>query len=208
MSLFGKILENVKWHYETKRTRMIWGWRLGYLGHGCIIDRGVRIKGAQRIRIGDNSRLCVGCSILAAAKNDYVTIGDKCNISRFACLDAAGGYVTLGDNVFVGVNTSVGGHGGCSIGNDCQIAAFCYIIAANHIFDDPNTLIRLQGYDKRGIKIDEDCWLGNGVSVLDGVNVGRGSVLAAHCVVTKDVEPYSVMAGIPAKFLRERGTKP
>jgi acetyltransferase-like isoleucine patch superfamily enzyme len=65
--------------------------------------------------------------------------------------------------------------------------------------------IRLQGHTLKGIDIGEDCWLGNGVTVLDGVNVGRGCVLAAHAVVTKDVPEYAVMGGVPARVLRFRG---
>jgi acetyltransferase-like isoleucine patch superfamily enzyme len=199
------LFSQIKWHYETKRTRLVWGWRLGYLGHGSIIERNVRITGSRRVKIGSNTKLSFGCSVLTASDKDYVTIGDSSHISRSACLDAAGGFIEIGNFVYVGAYSVIGGHGGCKIGNDCQIAAFCYIIATNHIFDNPSIPIRLQGNESRGVEIHEDCWLGNGVSVLDGVMVGHGCVLAAHCVVTKNTEPYSVMAGVPARLLHKRG---
>jgi len=197
------------WYLRTRCTRLVWGWRLGALGHGSMIDRGVEIKNPRGIRIGKGVRIRHGATMMTSGKEgECMSIGDGSYVATRACLDSGGGVLELGSNVYVGPDVYLGGHGGCKVGSDCQIAGFCYIIAANHEFDDRSVPIRLQGHTFQGIEIGEDCWLGNGVTVLDGVTVGRGSVLAARAVVTKDVPEYAVVAGVPARVIRYRGENP
>ena len=74
----------------------------------------------------------------------------------------------------------------------------------NHIYDDPKISIRLQGIRANGIKIEDDVWLGVGSTVLDGVTIGKGSVIGAGAVVTKNIPPYSVAVGVPANVIKER----
>jgi acetyltransferase-like isoleucine patch superfamily enzyme len=200
----GGLIEKLRWHCETKRTRLVHGRRLKALGKGAVIERGVELHGARFVSIGEGTRLRRG-AVLWASEGGGLDIGANCCVDGGARLDSAGGRIEIDDNVYVGPHTYVGGHGGCKIGRDCQIAGGCYIIAANHNFDDRSTPIRLQGYTKQGITIGEDCWFGNGVTVLDGVTISRGCVLAAHAVVTKDVPEYAVAGGVPARVLRFRG---
>jgi acetyltransferase-like isoleucine patch superfamily enzyme len=79
---------------------------------------------------------------------------------------------------------------------------FTQIIAVNHVFDDPNRPFVEQGITAEGIVIEDDVWLGAGAIITDGVKVGRGAVVAAGAVVTKDVAPYTVVGGVPAKPLK------
>lgn len=67
--------------------------------------------------------------------------------------------------------------------------------------------IREQGVTREGIIIEDDCWLGSGVKVLDGVTIGKGCVIGANSVVTKDIPPYSVAVGAPARVIKKRGEK-
>lgn len=197
---------NLVWHYETKRTRLVYGWRVREMGHGVIIDRTSRVQPPGAVGIGAGSRIHGMVKITGTGKDgERVSIGNSCEIAEDAWLDSAGGFIEIGNNVYVGPHTYIGGHGGCKIGDDCQIAGFCYIIPANHEFDDLSTPIRLQGHAAKGITIEYDCWLGNGVSVLDGVRIGRGSVVAARAVVTRDVPECAIVAGIPASVVRYRG---
>jgi len=78
------------------------------------------------------------------------------------------------------------------------------LLAENHVFDDLDLPIKEQGVVRSAIHIEDDCWLGAGSTVLAGVTVGHGSVVAAGSVVTKDVPPGSVVAGVPAKLVRSR----
>ncbi|MFM6647643.1 MAG: DapH/DapD/GlmU-related protein [Microcystis panniformis] len=67
-----------------------------------------------------------------------------------------------------------------------------------------NELIRLQGETKQGIVIEDDVWIGCGCKILDGINIGKSSVIGAGSVLTKDVEPYSVVVGVPGKVIKKR----
>jgi len=90
-----------------------------------------------------------------------------------------------------------------TIGDRVFTSPFTQIIAVNHIFDDPKRPFTDQGITAEGIVIEDDCWLGAGAVITDGVRVGKGSVVAAGAVVTKDVPPHSVVAGVPAKIIKK-----
>ena len=90
---------------------------------------------------------------------------------------------------------------GIQIGNDVLIGPNCNIVPVNHNIRDRNIPIRLQGYpeSKGGIVIEDDVWLGASVTILDGVKIGKGAVIGAGSVVTKNIEPYSINFGVPSK---------
>jgi galactoside O-acetyltransferase len=86
-----------------------------------------------------------------------------------------------------------------------MVAAFVAMFAANHDFNDPALPILEQGTStKGGIKIEDDVWIGTHAVILDGVIIGKGSVIGAGTVVTKNVLPYSVVTGVPGKMVRSR----
>jgi acetyltransferase-like isoleucine patch superfamily enzyme len=78
------------------------------------------------------------------------------------------------------------------------------MIAENHNFQDPSRSVNTQGVSNQGIRIGNDVWIGACVTILDGVTIGDHSILAAGAVVNKDVAPYEIVAGIPAKRIRYR----
>ena len=78
------------------------------------------------------------------------------------------------------------------------------LIAENHVADDPERPIKVQGVSRESILIEDDVWLGAGVIVVAGVTIGRGSAVAAGCVVTHDVPPFALVAGVPARVVRSR----
>jgi acetyltransferase-like isoleucine patch superfamily enzyme len=83
----------------------------------------------------------------------------------------------------------------------------CFLSSCHNLsigFTDPNKKIREQGFNFKGIRIEDDCWLGSGVKVLDRVTIGRGSIIGAGAVVTKDIPPYSIAVGVPAKVIDSR----
>jgi len=124
-------------------------------------------------------------------------------------LFAWGGIIEIGDDCSVNPFAILyGSPKKLSIGNYVRIAAHTVIIPANHTYDDPARPIHLQGGMSRGITIEDDVWLGAGVTVLDGVRIGRGSVIGAGSVVTRDIEPYSVAVGVPARRIKRRGEPP
>jgi len=135
-----------------------------------------------------------------------IKIGKKCSIHDYSMILSYGGFVHIGDFCTVNPFCILYGHGGLTIGNGVRIAAAAIIIPANHIFEDTSSFIYCQGETRKGIFIEDDVWIGAGAKILDGVRIGRGSVIGAGSVVTKSVECYSVVAGNPARFIRNRGS--
>lgn len=85
-----------------------------------------------------------------------------------------------------------------------MIAAHTVIIPADHEYGDLETPIMYQEEIRKGIKIEDDVWIGCGVRILDGVVIGKGSVVGAGSVVTRSVPPFSVVVGVPAKVIKCR----
>lgn len=78
------------------------------------------------------------------------------------------------------------------------------IHSANHVYDNPSIPIQKQGHEPRAITIEDDVWIAANVTVLPGIRIGRGSVVAAGSVVTSDVDPYLVVGGVPARLIKPR----
>ncbi|RZK88089.1 MAG: acyltransferase, partial [Hymenobacter sp.] len=95
-----------------------------------------------------------------------------------------------------------------SIGDDCIIGQYFSCHPENHVHDQPDELIRLQGVTRQGISIGANCWIGSKVTVLDGVVIGAGCVVAAGAVVTRSVPAGSVVAGVPARIISSREPQP
>jgi acetyltransferase-like isoleucine patch superfamily enzyme len=87
-----------------------------------------------------------------------------------------------------------------------MLAAQCYIGGGRYrVLGRTDVPIAEQPEPRLGVVIEDDCWLGAGAIVVDGVRIGRGSVVGAGAVVTRDVEPYSVVVGVPARKVATRG---
>ncbi|MCD6461281.1 MAG: acyltransferase [Thermoplasmata archaeon] len=109
-----------------------------------------------------------------------------------------------GDNVTLNMFTWINAAGGVEIGNNVLIGPRVIIHSANHRFADRETPIRYQGHEYRRVVIEDDVWIGGGAIILPGVRIGKGAVVGAGAVVTKDVPPFSVVAGVPARVIKER----
>ena len=144
------------------------------------------------------------CFQLGIKKYGTITIAKGCQIGLGSLLDCWGGSIEVDENTFIGPYTVIYGHGGVTIGRDTLIAMHSRIIAANHTVPNQSTLIRSQPNKLLPVTIGSDVWLGAGVTVLGGVTVGDGCVVAAGAVVTKDLPPYSIAMGVPAKVVKYR----
>jgi acetyltransferase-like isoleucine patch superfamily enzyme len=89
------------------------------------------------------------------------------------------------------------------IGENVLIAQQCYIGDVEHIFAEKDTPIKQQSNKTAKVIIEDDVWLGCGVKVMSGVTIGKGSVIAAGAVVTKDIPPYTLYGGVPAKKIKD-----
>lgn len=129
----------------------------------------------------------------------WVALGDRSYIAAHAYVT---GHVTLGDNCSINPFAVVRGQ--VSAGHGVRIGSHASVLGFNHRFDDPARPIFEQGLEKRGIVIGDDVWIGSGALVLDGVCVGSHVVIAAGAVVTRDVPDYAIVAGNPARVIRDR----
>ncbi len=137
-------------------------------------------------------------------KPGVLRIGDRTHLSRGVVLYCYGGSIVLNENVFLGHYTVIYGNGGVTIGKDTLIATHCRILSSNHTIPDTNSRIRSKPDILLPTTIGEDVWLGAAVTILGGVSIGNGCVVGAGAVVTKDLPPYSVAVGIPARVIRIR----
>ncbi len=110
----------------------------------------------------------------------------------------------IGENVTFHDFCYIDALGGVRIGDNTRIAHNCSIISAQHGFDVPGKLLVDSGYTCAKITIKSDVWLATGVVVMQGISIGEGAIVGANSVVTKDVEPYTIVAGVPTKFIKNR----
>ena len=109
-----------------------------------------------------------------------------------------GGELRIGDNVFINGGTSICAQKSVTIGDNCLIGNYTLIMDTDfHAVGD-----HAQWPDARPVVIEDDVWLAVRVTVLKGVTIGRGAVVAAGAVVTKNVEPYTLVGGVPARLIR------
>lgn len=114
--------------------------------------------------------------------------------------------VTLEDYSGIGINAKI--YGTCHIGRYVMMGTDVTIITRNHRFDRTDIPMMEQGFgEERPVYIGNDVWIGDRVLILPGVHIGDGSIIAAGAVVTKNVPPYSIVAGVPARKIRDRFEK-
>ena len=135
---------------------------------------------------------------------DRVTVGEGSHLLASGVARQPGTGITVGAHTAIGLRNVIMGQGGVSIGRDCLLGPNVTIVSENHVFSTPSSPIRTQGGERAPVMIGDDCWLGAGATVLAGVTVGDGAVVAAGAVVTADVEPYAIVAGVPARHVGSR----
>ncbi len=159
-----------------------------------------------------NTRIHPSCKISPEARicprDGLITIGADTQVALGAAIQ---GNVRIGDHSSVQAYTSLIGYGKIddpsgriTIGNGVRIAPYVFIIAANHRFEDLERPIYQQGLANAPVTIADDVWIGARVTVTAGVSIGCGSVIGAGAVVTKDIPPYSIAVGVPARVVKSR----
>ncbi|WP_036876610.1 acyltransferase [Xylanibacter oryzae] len=125
-----------------------------------------------------------------------LSLGDYSIIESYCCINNSVGDVIIGDHTRIGIGNII--IGPVTIGNNVNLAQNITVTALNHNYSDPDVLIDKQGFTISAITISDDVWIGANAVILPGVTIGRHSVIAAGAVVTKDVLPNSLVAGVPA----------
>lgn len=177
--------------------------RMAILGTHVKFFNTTKIKFGKYLKLGDHV-------YVSALGKDGIIFGNNVGIGAYSrvvvstTFDNPGKYIKIGNNVGIGEFAYLGGGGGLEIGADCIIGQYFSCHPENHVTQDLNTPIRYQGVTRKGIKIGQNCWIGSKVTILDGVSIGEGCIIAAGAIVTKSFPDHSVIGGVPAKLLKFR----
>ncbi len=179
----SQLRQHLKFTFANKIRLISAKRRLGKCGEKVFIDKNVsfmrfpkNIKLADNIVIKEGSRIC------------------SCNTDA---------KISIGQNTTIGYHNFIFCSNHISIGSDCLIAPFVYIVDSNHT-TDRNKLINQQANTTAPITIGDDVWIASNVTILKGVTIGQGAIIAANSVVNKDVPPYEIHGGSPAKKIGTR----
>lgn len=167
------------------------------------------LEHSNQLRIGKNVIIEDGVFINALSR-DGISFGDNVTIAKYSIVTCTGVIshmgvgIVIGNNSAVGAQSFLGGQGGIIIGNDVIMGAGVRIFSENHNYSRSDIIIRKQGENRTGVIIENNCWIGASVTILDGCVIGTGSVIAAGAVVTHSVSENSIVAGIPGKIIKKR----
>jgi len=174
-----------------------------------FIGNKVELRNRRLIKFGNGVTL--GNAVLIdGLSREGVSLGDNVNIGDYTRIEASGTITDIGRGIKIGNNSAIsafsfiGGAGGVSIGNDVIMGQWVSFHPENHNYVSLDLPIRLQGVNRKGIVVGDDCWIGAKVTFLDGAHVGKGCVIAAGAVVRGEIPPYSIAAGVPARVIKSR----
>jgi acetyltransferase-like isoleucine patch superfamily enzyme len=175
------------------------------IGKNVNIGRNVTFRNPNRISIGSNVIIDENCMLDAKGdENEGIVISDNCFIGRNSILSCKNGNITLKKHVTVGFNCELFSASELLIGSDTLIAAYVYCIAGDHeYYTAEKAVVDLEAIS-RGITIGDNCWLGAKALIFDGVNVGESTIIGAASVVSKDIPPFSIALGSPARVVKQR----
>lgn len=178
-------------------------------GSGLILGRGLVVRHPAQVSFGNNVAVDDAVFIEACGSGETgVQLRDGVVLSRNCIVLGKNGYVVLGERVDVGFNCVFASVSGITIGASTIVAGNCYIGGGRYHHDRLDLPIMDQGAYSRGeIVVGENSWIGAGAVILDGVKLGKGVIVGAGAVVTKDAPDYAVLVGSPARLLRIRDEK-
>jgi acetyltransferase-like isoleucine patch superfamily enzyme len=226
---------NNLWRYILEQSlQLLLGWiptiigvGLRAIGYKLILrsDGIAAIENQVRLRFAGNIHLEAGVYLdqnvylhacpqgIKIGSNTYIMHGSILHVYNFRDLPHSG--IWIGQDSLIGEYNVLRGQGGITSGNRVYTSPMVQMLAVNHIYHDPTRPFVEQGITAEGITIEDDVWIGSGAIVTDGVRVGQGAVIAAGAVVTKNVPPHTVVAGVPAKVIKHitgesstNGTRP
>ncbi len=175
-------------------------------GKGVAIASGVALRQPARISLGD------GCVIDELARMSVqgsegagIRLGRGVLVGRGSIINTRDAIVDIADNTTIGSYCRISTRAHLSIGRYGMIAAFCYIGGGNHGSDRTDIPMALQEPENRGgVTIGEDVWVGAHTTIVDGVTIGKGSIVGAMSFVNKDLPDFSIAFGCPAKVHKKR----
>ncbi len=171
------------------------------MGERSVIGKSLCMRQPQKISIGKGCIIDDYTRITVSGSEDAcINIGNDTFIGPYTIISSKDACIDIKDYVNIGSHSRIAStEGKISIGRYALIASFCYIGGGNHITKDVNIPIALQGLEsKGGVLIEDDVWIGAKVTILDGVKIGKGSIIGTGSVVLNDIPSYSIVYGTPA----------
>jgi len=129
------------------------------------------------------------------------SLGQKSVVESYSCINNAVGDVVIGDHTRIGLHNTI--IGPVTIGSHVNLAQGITVTGLNHNFESTDKRIDEQGVSTQQVSIGDDIWIGANAAIMPGVTIGNHCVVAAGAVVTKDVPPHSLVAGVPAKIIKQ-----
>ncbi len=178
---------------------------LGSVGRNVIFGTNVTLRHPYKIKIGDNVVIDDNCLLDAkGGETSGITIDDGVFIGRNTIISCKDGTIKIGENSNIGFNCEVFSASRVVLGKNSLFAAYCYVVGGQHKFDRTDVSVLEQDRQSKGIIIEDNVWFGAGVKVMDGVRIGRDTVVGASALVRDNLPEYSVCVGIPAKVVKIR----
>ncbi len=205
-SFYKTIFMNDDSEYAAKLRLEYYKTKFKSMGENVYIGKGVTIVNPEFITVGNNVEIKNDVTLIARGEGG-ITLADGVRIQERVYLDTERvntGYINIGKNVYIGTGTTLFGHMGLEIGDDCLLAQNIQLTPYSHIFDDPNSIIYSQGGHCKKVTIGRDVYIGMRAAIMYSGDIGEGSVIGAGSVVVKPIPPYSVAVGCPAKVIKER----
>jgi acetyltransferase-like isoleucine patch superfamily enzyme len=205
--LAGTVVRRFAWLVRGAVKCLILQQRIGFV----FMAPGSNLRNAARIRFGKGVTLERGV-IIDGLSRDGIELGDNVMIGPYSVIRAGmlsnlGAGVRMGNNSAMDAYSSIGAAGPVTIGENVIMGQHIAFHAENHNYVRVDIPIKHQGTRRKGIVIEDDCWVGSNTIFLDGAQVGRGCVIAAGSLVRGEIPPYSIVVGAPARVLRSRLTK-
>lgn len=194
-------------------TRLLWlGFGLLRFRRRAFVSPRARIVNGGNLRLGHFATLEPHCNVDGYAKAPVV-VGARTKIGSYVIVSCTSHMSQMGVGVTIGSDSGlaeycyIGAAGGVTIGDNVIVGQYVSFHSQNHVFADENVPIRQQGVTSAGIVVGNDVWIGAKATILDGSRVGDGSVIAAGAVVNGVFPPGAVLAGVPARVVKMRGSR-
>lgn len=176
------------------------------IGCNVFFGKNITLRQPCKVRIGNHDMIDDYCQFIVDGDNNSgIKLGDNIILNQYVRLKGSG-FLEIGDNTKINYNCSISFSENVKIGRNVLIGPYSLIIGATtHRFDRIDIPILAQGKEsKGGIIIEDNVWIGAGVNILNGVKIGRDSIIGAGSVVTKSIPEFSIALGIPARVVKKR----
>jgi acetyltransferase-like isoleucine patch superfamily enzyme len=179
----SQLRKHLKFTWKHHYRALVQKRRLGFLGKNVFLDKSVELmRFPKNIFISDDVVIKEGARICSCNQNAIIRVGER---------------TTIGYHTFIFASEEI------EIGDDCMIAPFVYLVDSDHQIAKDKKM-NLQPNKTAPIKVGNDVWIASNVTVLNGVTIGEGAVIAANSVLNKSVPAYEIWGGSPAKKIGER----